>query len=237
MGVIPLSPSLDHVGFFARDLRLVRKVGKVLAEGWCQPADCLARPRIGIVEGAYLQRADPEMLQHFLDIVSKLLNAGYEIERLDAMPNLDVIAASHITIMAAEAAQIHKEWYSRHSNLYHQKTQELIERGKRIPNSELLPALDSPKRLRDRLSQLMTIHGIDVWISPSAKGAAPRGLGSTGDPIMNLPWTHSGLPTISIPSGVNKDGLPLGLQIAADWYEDERLVLWAEHIQRDLSKA
>ncbi|GIS67275.1 MAG: hypothetical protein CM1200mP6_03430 [Anaerolineaceae bacterium] len=40
---------------------------------------------------------------------------------------------------------------------------------------------------------------IDLWISPSAPGVAPHGLDSTGDPVMNLPWTHSGLPTIGIP--------------------------------------
>ena len=31
-------------------------------------------------------------------------------------------------------------------------------------------------------------HNIDLWISPSTVGPAPKGLESTGDPVMNLPW-------------------------------------------------
>jgi len=236
-GVIPLAPSLDHAGVFAEDLRMVRAVGKELAEEWIQPADCLARPRIGIVDGLYLQRAQPEMLQHFLALVSRLAKSGYEIEHLDAMPNIDEIAEAHIIILATEAAQVHKNLYEIHGRAYHEKTQDLIERGKRVPKADFLKALDSPKRLRDRLSDLMRTHNIDVWISPSATGPAPRGLSSTGDPIMNLPWTHSGLPTISLPAGKSKNGLPLGLQIASGWYEDERLVLWARQIQKDLGYA
>ena len=76
----------------------------------------------------------------------------------------------------------------------------------------------------------MEEHGIDIWLSPSAPGPAPKGLLSTGDPVMNLPWTHSGLPTLGIPSGKNAQGLPLGLQVAAPWYEDEKLFDYGQGI-------
>jgi Asp-tRNA(Asn)/Glu-tRNA(Gln) amidotransferase A subunit family amidase len=51
---------------------------------------------------------------------------------------------------------------------------------------------------------------------------------------MNLPWTHSGLPTLGLPSGVNREGLPIGLQVAGRWYTDEALFHWAEQIEVDL---
>jgi Asp-tRNA(Asn)/Glu-tRNA(Gln) amidotransferase A subunit family amidase len=71
--------------------------------------------------------------------------------------------------------------------------------------------------------------GVDVWIAPAAPGPAPEGIDSTGDPVMNLPWTHSGLPTVTVPAGT-LDGLPLGLQCGARYQDDERLLAWADGI-------
>jgi Asp-tRNA(Asn)/Glu-tRNA(Gln) amidotransferase A subunit family amidase len=41
---------------------------------------------------------------------------------------------------------------------------------------------------------------------------------------MNLPWTQAGLPVVTLPSGLSKEGLPLGLQIIGRWMEDEKLL-------------
>ncbi|HFQ93760.1 MAG TPA: amidase, partial [Anaerolineae bacterium] len=64
-----------------------------------------------------------------------------------------------------------------------------------------------------------------------APGPAPAGLDSTGDPVMNLPWTHSGLPTLALPSGFNDAGLPLGLELNGRWYEDETLLAYGKEIE------
>jgi Asp-tRNA(Asn)/Glu-tRNA(Gln) amidotransferase A subunit family amidase len=80
--------------------------------------------------------------------------------------------------------------------------------------------------LREQLQALMERHGIDLWICPSALGAAPEGLDSTGDPALNLPWTHAGLPVLGLPVGRAANGLPLGLQCAAGWHCDEALLGW-----------
>ena len=77
----------------------------------------------------------------------------------------------------------------------------------------------------------MDKYGIDLWIAPSAPGPAPKGLDSTGNPIMNLPWTQSGLPAVTLPTGKAENGLPLGLQIIGRWYEDEKLLDWTADIE------
>jgi Asp-tRNA(Asn)/Glu-tRNA(Gln) amidotransferase A subunit family amidase len=51
---------------------------------------------------------------------------------------------------------------------------------------------------------------------------------------MNLPWTHSGLPTIGLPSGVAAGGLPFGLQLAVRFGADEMLFAWAAEIEKAL---
>ncbi|MEM7357332.1 MAG: amidase family protein, partial [Acidobacteriota bacterium] len=71
---------------------------------------------------------------------------------------------------------------------------------------------------------------IDLWITPAAPGAAPAGLDSTGDPVMNLPWSQAGLPSLSLPAGRNAQRLPLGLQAIGRWWADESLLLWGAQL-------
>jgi Asp-tRNA(Asn)/Glu-tRNA(Gln) amidotransferase A subunit family amidase len=80
-------------------------------------------------------------------------------------------------------------------------------------------------------------EGLDAWISPSATGPAPRGLGSTGNPAMNIPWTCSGVPTISLPAGAGPAGLPVGVQLAGRFNRDEDLLAAARRLAPALGGA
>ena len=62
-------------------------------------------------------------------------------------------------------------------------------------------------------------------------GPAPEGLDYTGDPNMNLPWTHAGLPAVTLPAG-RVAWAPLGLQCVAKFMNDEGLLACAEQLER-----
>ena len=80
------------------------------------------------------------------------------------------------------------------------------------------------------IDNLMDNEGIDVWISPSVLTLPPLGLTSTGSPLMNLPWTFTGVPTITIPVSKTSLNLPIGLQFSGrmnglkDLFEDIRSI-------------
>ncbi len=229
-GVIPLSPSLDHVGIFSDDVTGAELVAGLLCPDW-HMAVAYNFPVIGIPDGPYLSHASDEAMDNFESTCRRLSEGGCTLKHIPAMQNFDAIVERHNLILAAEAAQVHARWYKKYGDRYHAKTAALIERGLAIPKSDLETALIGRRQFIQELLRLMDEHGLDLWISPAAPGTAPKGLESTGDPIMNLPWTHSGIPTVSIPSGVNKEGLPLGLQIAGRWYEDETLFAWSTHLE------
>jgi Asp-tRNA(Asn)/Glu-tRNA(Gln) amidotransferase A subunit family amidase len=231
-GVIPLSPSFDHIGLFAPDVAGAATAAAVLCQGW-RPAEPKRKPRLGVPEGPYLERAAGEGLVHFRDVCRRLTTAGYEIEPVLAMEDFAEIAERHFRVVAAEAARVHRDWYARFGALYHSKTVELIERGQGVTDEQLARDLESREELRQALTSLMDAHGIDLWLSPPALGPAPRGLDSTGDPVMNIPWSHAGVPAVSLPAGRNGAGLPLGLQVSGRWWADEELLAWA----RDLESA
>lgn len=238
-GVIPLSESLDHIGFFTTDAPGVERVASVLVTGW-QTATPERQPVLGVPEGPYLERASAEGLAHFRATVERLAGAGYAVKSVPAMPDFAAIADRHQRIMARDAAQVHADWFNEFGDLYHPKTAALVQHGFLLDaesGDSLKDALRGREDLREALTALMDEHGLDLWVSPSAPGTAPEGLDSTGDPVMNLPWTHSGLPTVGLPSGFNEAGLPFGLQIAGRWQGDEALVAWAIGIEQALAAA
>jgi len=233
-GVIPLAPSVDHIGLFAPDVAGAERVAAVICEGWEAVYEG-RRPVLGIPGGAYLRRAGSEARSWFRDVCRRLSGADFEVRRVDAMADFEGIEVRHHAIVAAEAARVHADWYPRFRALYHPKTALLIEQGLEISDSELQTALVGCESLREELESLMKAEQIDLWISPAAPGVAPYGLDSTGDPIMNLPWTHCGLPTLAIPAGSPSGGLPIGLQVAAGWRQDERLFGWSREIEQVLT--
>ncbi|HTP11200.1 MAG TPA: amidase, partial [Anaerolineae bacterium] len=211
-GVIPLSPSLDHVGLFATKVEDVKSAAQILVSDWrLEIKD--RQPILGVPEGPYLNSASEEGLRHFRSACDHLQAAGYELKSVSVMPDFEEIRARHNLIVAAEAARVHVDWFAHYGDLYHLKTAELIRRGQAVSDEALSDALQGRTQLRAELSERMAAHRIDLWITPATIGPAPRGLESTGDPVMNLPWTHSGLPAINLPWGTNEAGLPLGLQV------------------------
>ncbi|MCB0180055.1 MAG: amidase [Anaerolineae bacterium] len=229
-GVIPLSPTLDHVGVFTQDVAGAALAASILCADWQVVAPTDERPRLGIPTGPYLDRVGTEGLAHFQKTASKLTQAGFTVQSMAVMPDFDQIYEAHMALMAAEAAVVHQDWFGQFGDRYRPKTADLIKRGQNVSPTLIEAARTSRENLRDNLQTLMTEHNIDLWISPAAVGTAPAGLDGTGDPVMNLPWTFAGLPALNLPSGFGENGLPLGLQLSGGWYTDEQMLAWAEQI-------
>ncbi|HEY2738175.1 MAG TPA: amidase [Thermoanaerobaculia bacterium] len=231
-GVIPLAPSLDHVGIFAADVLGIVTVAVTLISKYDSRIETMFRtPVLGVPEGPYLERASEEGLAHFRDTCD-WLSARYKIREVPALKGIDKIEEQHRRLVAAEAAQVHAGWFTRHRDLYAPQTVELIERGQKVSAEQLKQDRAGRAKLRRELTTAMEKHGIDVWLSPSAQGPAPRGLDATGDPVMNLPWTYAGLPVLGVPAGKSAEGLPMGLQITGRWIGDEDLLHWGHEIAR-----
>ena len=234
-GLIPLSPSLDQVGWFTPDVALAATVCSAVRRplGAAAPKE-RQHPVLAVPSGIYLQRAGDKALQHLTGVREELEGAGYRVLEVEALANLDEVVTRHGLIVDAEAAGVHAEWFERHAELYEERTRALIERGRQVSRDALGAALAGRARLRRELTALMDAHGIDLWLSPAATGPAPAGLDSTGDPIMNIPWTHAGLPTLALPAGTDGSGMPLAIQLAARWDRDEALLAWGRGIEEAL---
>ena len=234
-GVIPLSPSLDHVGVFANNVADAQIAASIVNDEW-SAVEPGRQPILGIPKGPYLKQASARMLEHFRRWCSGLESQSFEIQAIDLFPDFSAIETRHQLILAAETAQVHRDWFHRYGHLYHPKTRQLIERGQTVSDAALARELEEMGNFRQRLAEQTEQAGIDLWLSPAAPGSAPRGLESTGNPVMNLPWTQAGVPTLGLPAGTDDSGLPLGLQIAGRSFTDESLLAWGQQLELALGR-
>ena len=130
-----------------------------------------------------------------------------------------------------EAAAFHREWYQERAEEYGPKIRGNIEMGMLVSGMDYLQA----QRLRRqfRLDMVNMFSGVDTLLMPTTPAPAPRDLTTTGDAVFQAPWTSSGLPTITIPSGLATNGLPLGTQLAGLPFEEGPLLgvaKWCEEV-------
>lgn len=245
-GVVPFSPSVDHVGLFAADATSLALGAAAVVPDWRSGVFESARktcatslPVLAVPEGPYLDQAEPMALSAFRAQIDLLRRAGFTIVSVPAFEDINEINDRHRRICAADIQRVHRNWFARYEDLYSSQTAELIRKGATIGDDELERDKAGRLEMRSRLERLLDEAGADLWISPAAPGPAPEGLAATGSPIMNLPWTFAGLPTLALPAGLSSaaskalpasegaeaaHGLPLGLQLAARFGKDEELL-------------
>ncbi len=234
--VIENSTSHDHVGVFSRDVAGAETAAQVLC------ADFAKRPRIkaenvtfGIPVGPYLDQADNITTRNFWDTVAVLKEHGYTIREVPAMSDFAEIVEQHKLVNERDAADYHAQ-FADYYDLYEAKTLQLVHDGQKHSDEALEKGRQAKVNLRTKLIALMDEHGLDSWITPGLPAAAPLGYASTGNPIMQLPWTNTGLPTLNMKSGMTENRLPLSLQLAARWNDDELLFAIGKDVEKLLIK-
>ncbi len=228
-GIVYYSRSVDHVGLFTQDVAGMAVAAAVVCADW-RPVDAPNRPTLGVPDGKYLEQASPEGLAAFEAQMTVLQRAGYLIQSVPALADIAAITTRHGWVTTAEMAAMHRDWFAAHADTYRPVTASVVRDGMHVSEAQLAEGRASRGIVRDQLHALMDEHRIDLWVCPPAPGTAPEGIGATGNPAMNLPWTHTGMPAITVPAGRGANGLPLGLQCVARAGADESLLAWAAPI-------
>ncbi|HLX56236.1 MAG TPA: amidase [Ktedonobacteraceae bacterium] len=229
-GWILCSSALEHIGIFTQDVAGAALAASLLCESWRPSAlsASSALPVLCVPEGPFLAQASPEGLEAFEKQLVLLEKAGYTVRRAQALTDIEAINRRHSRIVFAQMAQVHAPWFEQYASLYRPRTLAAVREGQEISAQALADMLPGRLTLRQELEEQMAQGGIDLWVCPSAPGPAPEGLANTGSPLMNLPWTHAGMPAVSLPAGRAINGLPLGFQCVGRFMHDEQLLAWAE---------
>jgi Asp-tRNA(Asn)/Glu-tRNA(Gln) amidotransferase A subunit family amidase len=104
----------------------------------------------------------------------------------------------------------------------------ILDQGAAIPADTYQLALARTELARKQAAELFI--DADVLLMPSATGAAPVGLTSTGDPVFNRLASTLHLPAINLPVYRSKKRMPLGLQLIGARLQDEKLLSVAKRV-------
>jgi Asp-tRNA(Asn)/Glu-tRNA(Gln) amidotransferase A subunit family amidase len=243
-GVVPLSWTFDHVGIFSRSVEdsailfqsMAGYDSKDLNSLDKSIPDCLSQlktarpPRIGIVKQYFYAQADDEMRAQTDRCADIFRQAGASVEELLLPDSFADIFENGLVIMKVEAAVSHKKMFVEQREQFSPKIKEFIEEGLSFEATAYAEAHQKRKQQMADMEPLY--HEFDAFLTPGAPGAAPKGLAYTGSPIMQGPWTILGVPTINLPAGLDKNRLPLGIQLTAPPRAEALLLstaLWCEN--------
>jgi Asp-tRNA(Asn)/Glu-tRNA(Gln) amidotransferase A subunit family amidase len=244
-GVVPFSARADHVGVIAKDVKHLQITAQTVVAGWqtatppAVPAGTPKKMRLLIPDDAYLAQADVSAGKALQHVADRLQSYGVTITRVNLFPDISLINTRHEEMVAVDFSRVHAQWFAAYSERYHQRSAQLISIGQSIPEERYGVAIKGQTELRARIQDTLSRHEATFFLAPATVSEAPKGLAATGSPIMNLPWTYAGVPTVSLPlqtlpAGRGPAGLPLGIQLAAPFNGDESLLAGAAWIEQAL---
>ncbi|MDR3357808.1 MAG: amidase [Desulfovibrio sp.] len=235
-GLLYFSRSADHVGLFCATPGEIEDCLKGIVQSFkcCPPPKKI---RLGVPLGPYLEQAGRRTIAGLHRVLERLAaQAELCLDIVDApcLKNIAEINRIHRELIASEFAAEHRLWFERYRPLYRPRTAECIRMGQQYGQEAIRKGRESQIRLRRNLEECLSAGRLDAFVCPSAVGEADKTLDSTGDPVMNLPWTHAGLPAVSLPCGVGEGGLPLGMQLAGFFGADASLLALAKRLHEFL---
>jgi aspartyl-tRNA(Asn)/glutamyl-tRNA(Gln) amidotransferase subunit A len=239
--VFPLSPSLDHVGPLCRNVIDTALMLQVLAgydrwdttsadfpvDSYTESLNVKTKPRIGIVRRPYFDDLDPEIANAMDEAVKQIVDMSSDILEIDlpAMPT---------AVQAPEVYAVHAKSFTASPDLYGRWIHERLKQAAKVDTVTYIESRQELDRVRRSVGDVFA-H-VDLLITPTTPVppiTISEALHMSPDPAGELwlrntrPFNAYGLPTISIPCGFTRAGLPIGLQIAGPHFSEARLLSFA----------
>ncbi len=238
-GVIPLSPSLDHVGPLAAtvedaaivlqaiagyDAADVTSVDVPVADYVSGLREGVKGVRVGVPRGYFYDDLDAEVAAAMDHALAGLRSLGTELREV----KLEV--PTDRTLQAAESYAYHAEKVAKSPELYQAETVRRIRSGEKVTAAEYIQRRREQDESRRGIRAVFA--DVDVLVTPTMPMPAPAIADLKANPealrpaelrlLRNTrPFNVWGLPAISVPCGFTQGGLPIGMQIAgAHWRED-----------------
>jgi aspartyl-tRNA(Asn)/glutamyl-tRNA(Gln) amidotransferase subunit A len=255
-GAMPLSQSLDTVGPLARTVEDCALLLGLMAGADPEDPTAVGGPvpdyiaaagepvkglTIGVPTAFYVDDLDPEVARILDETVAVLKREGADFVQVE-LPDQRQLTAGCQLVLAVEAAAFHKRWLIERPQDYGPQVLMRLQNGLAIPG---VTYLETMRWRGPALSAyLAAVAGVDAVIAPVAPVAAPTiaesDVGNSTDAesvIQRLtrftrPINYLGLPSLSIPAGFTRGGLPVGMQLIGRSFDEAMLLRIGAGFQR-----
>lgn len=180
---------------------------------------------------------DPDIEGNFERMLDSIARSGITVERVDPPSNNDTIWAWFV-ISTAELAQSLRHEEHR-ADLFTDYVKMQLGFAARVTLDQYIAAQRTRHEVSARFDDLLV--GDTVLVVPTtnarswpAKGPLPSRAGNTDDPMvtLNTPDNNfTGHPAVSVPMGLDDNGVPCGLQVVAPRFCDGLALGLARHIE------
>ncbi|MSQ14776.1 MAG: amidase [Dehalococcoidia bacterium] len=243
-GAIPLSWSLDHVGPMVRRVEDAALMLNAIA-GYdpTDPGsanitvpdfragirDSVRGLRIGIPRNDFFQRLDHEVADIMEEAIRVMSRLGAVVREID-LPLVRDAAFISAVVQSCEAATYHLPLLREHWDEYSESIRNRLLPGLAVTGVMYLNGQRARALLTARVGRAM--EDVDILLIPTVPVAAPTldeetiTIAGHSETVvaaltrLNRPFNVTGLPSISLPCGSTKSGLPVGMQLAGRSWEE-----------------
>jgi Asp-tRNA(Asn)/Glu-tRNA(Gln) amidotransferase A subunit family amidase len=235
VGIKCVSWHLDTAGLFAATVADVAFAASAISDRDLRvDGRTPSSPRIGVLRDQPWPAASNDMLAALDNTARAAAAANARVRDIRLTPVLAAAFRAHSTIHAYETARALASEYERSKDKLGKRILELIETGFATSADAYDDARRTASQARRSLSDVMA--DVDVILSPSAPGAAPKGLTSTGSSTFNRLWTLMGTPCVNVPGLADLTGLPLGMQVIGRFGSDRATLEAALFVETVLAR-
>ena len=189
--------------------------------------------RIGVPARFYVDDLEPEIASALDATIASLRKLGAKISKVE-LPDQALVSAAALIVLAVEATSAHAPWLRTRAADYGPQVRNRLQNGLAYSAVEYLEAL----RWRGPAlaAHLDAIGDVDVVIAPTSRSVAPTiaatdlgGMPEAEAAIQAItrfmrPMNFLGLPSLVVPAGQSKSGLPIGMQLIGRPFGDETLI-------------
>ncbi len=249
-GVWPLALSYDHVGPMTRTVRDAAVVLNAVAgydteeiysldlpvadyaAALDQPAP---KPRIGVARENFFADLDSE--------VAAAMDQALTVARRLAADarDLKLVVDDDRTVFLAESYAVHRELIVRAPDRYQPETLRRIRTGAAVTAGDYIARWQDLQRIRRHAAALFTDCDLIVTPTSPVPPSSFAEIEAHADRLRphellllrnTRPFNILGLPTISVPCGFTRSGLPIGMQITGPPTADARVLQFAHAFEQ-----
>jgi aspartyl-tRNA(Asn)/glutamyl-tRNA(Gln) amidotransferase subunit A len=241
-GVFPLSWSLDHIGLLCRNVTDTAIMLEAIAgydaldpasvdwptEQYSQSLNAHNKFRIGVVRRTFFDGLDPEFASAMTEAISLIGEMSSKVLDVD-LPDTPA------SVQAPEAYAVHSKYFTTSLELYRPWMQERLRQAAGVDTIAYVQARRELDEVRRSVNAVFA--NVDLLLTPTVPVppiTVVEATQMTPPPPPGELWLRNtrpfnayGLPTISIPCGFTRAGLPIGLQIAGPRFEEGKVLAFA----------